>query len=475
VANAVNANTVLSNLMTATVVSGGAQVVEPATQSVHDPISGQSGAVASTAAGAGAGNLRITGLTGMTAQSVGRYLTISGAATLANNGTFLIAAYNSATSVDIVNASGATPDANDGALNWVERYAYTSVAVVVGSCTTSIALNDDLFNRLQDSTALFLTAGVLPGDVVEFPLDPNDYAPTAFDGRVLSYRVSTVQNENSLLIANGLDDTGSTANELPHYFARDLPNRFIDNTVPNAMNYRIRRSLTLDEQVLSLVASAQSVSSKRLTLVWPDQVEVSDLRDGSLPRSVPSTRTLAGLQPSYYLASAVAGVIAAIPPQAGLTNGSFIGVTRLVHAQGYFSETQLSRLSDGGLFVCIQRTPTALPECIHQLTTAPAALETGEVSVVKNVDYVSKFFQEILESFIGQYNVLPETINEISRAVTAGSQSLRAQRIARFGPPLLEGTITSIGVSEFSADRIELFFRGRVARPLNTVAFHLVV
>lgn len=475
VVNAVNANTVLSTILTAAIVSGGAQVVEPATQSVRDPVSGQSGAAASTAAGAGAGNLRITGLTGMTTQSVGRYLTISGAATLANNGTFLIAAYNSATSVDIVNAAGVTPDANDGSLGWVERYAYTSVAVVSGSCTASIALNDDLFNRLQDSTALFLTSGVLPGDVIEFPLDPNNYAPTAFDGRVLSYRVSTVQNENSLLIANGLDDTGSTANELPHFFARDLPNRYIDNSVPNAMNYRIRRALTLDEQVLALVATAQSVSSKRLTLVWPDQIGVSDLRDGSLPRTVPSTRTLAGPQPSFYLASAVAGVIAAIPPQAGLTNGSFIGVDRLVHAQGYFSETQLSRLSDGGLFVCIQRTPGALPECIHQLTTAPTALETGEVSVVKNVDYVSKYFQEILETFIGQYNVLPETINEITRSVQAGSQNLQSRTVARFGAPLLEGTITSIGVSAFSADRIELFFRGRVARPLNTVAFHLVV
>ena len=30
-------------------------------------------------------------------------------------------------------------------------------------------------------------------------------------------------------------------------------------------------------------------------------------------------------------------------------------------------------------------------------------------------------------------------------------------------------------IALFSADRIELFFRGTVARPLNTVAFHLVV
>lgn len=475
VVNAVNAHPVVSALLLATVQAGGGQVVEPSSQATRDPIAGQTGAAANIVAGAAVGNMRVTGLTGMTALSVGNYLTISGAASGANNGTFLIAAFNNANSVDVVNAGAVIPDANNGALAWTERRPYTSVVPVVGSCTATVALNDDLFNRLEDGSATFLSAGVLPGDTVEFPLDPNNYGPTAFEGRVLSYKVSTVQNENRLLIANGEDDTGSVAKELPHFFARDLQDRYIDNTTPNAQNYRILRALSLEDQILALVTIAQSVRSKRLTIMWPDQVEVSDLRDGSLPRAVPTTRTLAGLQPSFYLACAVGGVIAGIPPQAGLTNGTFIGFTKLVHAQGYFSEPQLSRLSDGGLFVCVQRTPGALPECIHQLTTDPTAIEVGELSVVKNVDFLSKFFQDILETFIGQYNVLPETINEISRAVSDGAEQLKGRRVARFGPPLLEGSITSIGVSEFSADRIELFFNGKVPKPLNTVAFHLVV
>lgn len=475
VANAVNAHAVASSLMLAAVQAGGGQVVTPASQATRDAISGQSGAAANIVAGAAVGNMRVTGLTGMTALSVGNYLTISGAASAANNGTFLIVAFGGATQVDVANAGAVIPDANNGALAWVERRPYTSIVPITGSCTATVALNDDLFNRLEDSSATFLTAGVLPGDTIEFPLDPNNYGPTAYDGRVLSYKVSTVQNENRLLIANGVDDTGSVAKELPHFFARDVQDRYIDNTVPNAQNYRILRALSLDDQLLALVTIAQSVRSKRLSVMWPDQVEVSDLRDGSLPRAVATTRTLAGLQPSYYLACAVGGVIAGIPPQAGLTNGTFIGFSKLVHAQGYFSEPQLSRLSDGGLFVCVQRTPSALPECIHQLTTDPTAIETGELSVVKNVDFVSLFFQNILETFIGQYNVLPETINEIARAVSDGSEQLKGRRVARFGAPLLEGAITSIGVSSFSADRIELYFTGRVPRPLNTVAFHLVV
>lgn len=476
VVNAVNAHTVVSALLLAAVQAGGAQVVEPSTQEPRDAVPGQTGTAAGIVTGAGIGEMRVDGLTGMGPLSVGRYLTIGGAGVPVNNGTFLITAVLGATVVDVANpTAGAIPDVNNGFITWTERYTQTSVTPVSGSCTATVALNDDLFNRLEDGSATFLTAGVLPGDTIEIPLDPNNYGPAAFDGRLLSYRVSTVQNENRLLIANGVDDTGALAKELPHFFARDVQDRYIDNTTPNAQNYRIIRALSLEDQLLALVTIAQSVRSKRLTMMWPDQVEVSDLRDGSLARAVPSTRTLAGLQPSYYLACAVGGVIAGIPPQAGLTNGSFVGFTKLVHAQGYFSEPQLSRLSDGGLFVCIQRTPGALPECIHQLTTDPTAIETGELSVVKNVDFISMFFQDLLESFIGQYNVLPETVNEIARAVGDGAEQLKSRRVARFGPPLLEGSITSIGVSEFSADRIELFFNGKVPRPLNTVAFHLVV
>jgi hypothetical protein len=472
VKNAVDAHPVLSTLMDVEIVSGAGVAVNAGSQSVRDPVVGQTGAAAAiTVVGS---VVTVSGLTGMVSASAGRYLEISGSATPANNGVFLISSVPGATSAVIVNPSAVT---DAGPLNWQERYTYTSVAVVSGSCTATIALNDLLFNRLSDASAQFLTNGVLPGDTLEFPLDPNNYAPNAYAGRVLSYRVAAVQNQNSLLIANGADDTASAANELPHYFARDFQDRYIDNDLitPNALNYRIRRALDLTQQVEALGTIAQSVSSKRLTLIWPDQVEVADLRDGSLPRSLPSTRTLASLQPSAYLACAVGGVIAGIPPQAGLTNGTFLGVTRLVHSQNYFSEMQLSQISDLGFFVCVQRVPGALPECIHQLTTAPTAIETGEVSVVKNVDFLSKFFQELLEQFIGQYNVLPETLNEIYRAVSDGAQNLIGRRIARFGAPLLDGSVTSLAVSEFSADRVELFFRGTVARPLNTVAFHLVV
>lgn len=86
-------------------------------------ITGQTGAVASITAFSG-GVSTITGLTGMGSDSVGRFLTVSGASSSGNNGTFLIITLNSATSVDVSNPAGVAPDANNGAITWTERWPY---------------------------------------------------------------------------------------------------------------------------------------------------------------------------------------------------------------------------------------------------------------------------------------------------------------------------------------------------------------
>ncbi len=88
------------------------------------PISGQTGSAATISAFS-TGVSTLTGLTGMTQDSVGHFLTVSGAASSGNNGTFLIISFISASSVTISNATGVAPDANNGAIVWTERGAYT--------------------------------------------------------------------------------------------------------------------------------------------------------------------------------------------------------------------------------------------------------------------------------------------------------------------------------------------------------------
>lgn len=87
-------------------------------------ISGQTGSAANITTVA-SGVATVTGLTGMSASSIGRMLSLSGAASASNNGSFLIVAVNSATSVNVSNASAVANDANNGSIAWSERGVYT--------------------------------------------------------------------------------------------------------------------------------------------------------------------------------------------------------------------------------------------------------------------------------------------------------------------------------------------------------------
>lgn len=352
--------------------------------------------------------------------------------------------------------------------------APTSILPDAAACTAEIDVNDALYNELEDASASFL-ANVLPGDIVEIPVDPNNYGTDAFSGRLYRYVVATILNDNRLRIVNGFDDDADVARELPHFYMREYASRLVDNTTPNAISFRVRRTLTDDETVIAATARAQSVRSKRATLIFPDLVGVSDLRDGSLPRTTPTVRSLAGLLPSYYLACAVAGVIAGTPCQMGLTGGTFIGIDRLTNATDRFSEEQLADISDGGYFVCTIETEGALPECLHQLTTDPTALETGELSVVKNLDFLAISFQATFKSFLGKFNMIPEALGAVQEGMQNLMTLLRGRYVANIGAPLLSGTITSLGPSSVSADTGEAYIDVRVARPFNNLNLHLVV
>lgn len=87
-------------------------------------VSGQLGVAASVVDSGTPGEPLVTGLTGMTVDSVGHALTLSGVGDLANRGTFLVTAYVSPTSVRILNPAAvppAIPDPRNTLLQWQER------------------------------------------------------------------------------------------------------------------------------------------------------------------------------------------------------------------------------------------------------------------------------------------------------------------------------------------------------------------
>ena len=86
-------------------------------------VTGQTGSTAGVTT-VTSGLVTIVGLTGMTATSAGGFLTISGASSPSNNGTFEIREFLSASSVIISNDSAIPNDINNGAISWIERNSY---------------------------------------------------------------------------------------------------------------------------------------------------------------------------------------------------------------------------------------------------------------------------------------------------------------------------------------------------------------
>ena len=165
---------------------------------------------------------------------------------------------------------------------------------------------------------------------------------------------------------------------------------------------------------------------------------------------------------------------AGLPAQQGFTNLGIAGVSQIYDSNTYFSDDQITQLSDGGWYVFAQQTPQALPFTIHQLTTNPSTLESGEFSVVKNFDFVSLFFVDILEEFLGQYNVTPDTLTLLGAAMNTGAQLLLLRTVAKIGAPLLSFSITSLSVSPTSADRVLIYCAVGIPNPLNVIELHLV-
>lgn len=94
--------------------------------------SGGTASIASIAAG----EVTVTGLSGVTPDLVGLQITVSGASNANNNGSFVISEFISTTSLKYLNAQGVAPDTNNGSISWAV-YAQFPQTKFVNSFSTS--------------------------------------------------------------------------------------------------------------------------------------------------------------------------------------------------------------------------------------------------------------------------------------------------------------------------------------------------
>jgi len=344
---------------------------------------------------------------------------------------------------------------------------YTSAAA--GDLTVTGA-DRELYRELYVPGATFL-ADVLPGDILEIPKNPNaaDWTST------YTYIVNNVESDERLLIVNNGPDQAATSTELPYGYMRILVSGAVAlvSTSADQVYCHIYRNMSKSQQVTNMIEVAVSFFSKRLILCYPNLVDPSGLVDGSKTRTGTAPE-VADPQPGYYLSCAVGGMTAGQPSQQGFTNLGIAGIDRIYNVSSYFNETQITDLSDGGVYVFQQDNPTALPYSIHEVTTDTTGLQTSEYMVIKNIDFVATTLLNTIFGFLGIWNVTDQTIEFLNQAEQDTIDVLKQRFVSRIGAPLISATILSTTQSTVSSDRVESYIDGNFPMVLNTIGLHLV-
>jgi hypothetical protein len=295
---------------------------------------------------------------------------------------------------------------------------------------------------LSDPNGGFVDAGVIVGDRIRFRSDPG----TQLQDLPI---VAVVSNET--LKYSGAAPAG-------------------------LLGYEVIRDISSDKdaQVAALVALAKSFGNRRVVLCWPDLVRVGDLTDGSKPRLPNGSKAAAGPQPGYYLACAVVAMTAALPSHQGFTNFAVNGIEQVYNATPYFTDRQISALSNAGLCVFAQDDIAALPYIVHALTTDVSALAFSEYMTVKNMDYVSMAVRDVLDGFLGKWNITNETLDFVRADIQSEIDGLLLDKRVRIGARLRTAKLTLLEQSATAEDRIECFVEAQFPMVLNRIGLHIV-
>lgn len=272
--------------------------------------------------------------------------------------------------------------------------------------------------------ATFVSDGVVPGDIVH-----------RLDGT--KYVISGVKSNQELEVVGPTSDQTN-------------------------VNYWVERNLSKVQQAEVVAAQSTTFASNRVVHVQPDLVGV--ILDGV-------TRYL----PGYYACCALAGLISGLPAQKGLTNIGLAGIADLTRSNFYFTRAQLDTMAEAGTLLLVQEAQGTLPYVRHSLTTDMTVLQYREIQQVKNIDFVSYFFYDILKGFPGRYNITPDTLQILRTTINAAGKLLQGKPLPKIGPPLLSFTIKTLKQDEANRDHVIIELPITIPTVMNYVNLYLIV
>lgn len=228
-------------------------------------------------------------------------------------------------------------------------------------------------------------------------------------------------------------------------------------TLQTAIDYAIDRDMTKTEQANFIKGYSAALASRRVVNVWSDTLET------------PVGQVVSDL-PGFYGAAAIGAITTGLPTQQGFTNLSISGFLGLKHSTGYFTDDQLDIIADGGTMILAQSGPEQPLFIRHQLTTDRSAIKFQEYSVTKNVDFIAKFMRNAFAGFIGRYNIVDTTLDELRGTAKAVLTFLKDDtRLPRIGGVIRSGVLTQLVESPTQIDTVKMRFKLDIPIPLNNL------
>ena len=172
--------------------------------------------------------------------------------------------------------------------------------------------------------------------------------------------------------------------------------------------------------------TSSSLASRRIYNVWPSKFTTNGIE-----------------QTGEFAAACVAGLVSSCLPQQPVTNLELTGIGDVPDAYKNYSLDELNTIASGGTFIVMQDTPNDQVYVRHQISTDYEAnnLNTAELSITKNLDSISYFFDDLMSPYIGKYNITPELIDVLENVITGGLVSLESTSYGLYGPQLIaDGT-----------------------------------
>jgi hypothetical protein len=234
-------------------------------------------------------------------------------------------------------------------------------------------------------------------------------------------------------------------------------------SLQTGLTYEIYRNLNKTEQATVMGNYSKALIARRIFNCWPDIVEA------------PVGQSIEDL-PGFYAACAPAAMVTGLPTQQGFTNFTISGFLGLKHSTGYFTDEQLNIIADGGTFIFAQEGDSQPLYIRHQLSTDRSAIKFQELSVCKNVDYIAKFIRRTYAPFIGVYNIVSTTLDELRTTSKAVLTFLtETTRLPRIGGVIRSGQLISIEEDATQIDTVKMRFKMDVPIPLNNLEITIEV